>query len=263
MGDDITSDIDGDGVATVTFNRPEQRNAIDYDGWVELGRIATELSASDGVRAVVLTGAGDGAFSAGADIKDFEEHRSDSETATRYAEAFDGALDLVEAIPKPTLSLIKGFCVGGGCELSMATDIRIAAAGSRFGIPVARLGILVGYREMRRLVALVGPGDASYLLLSGRLIDAEEAARIGLVSRVVPLDEIDGQAFELAREMASLAPLSHRRHKLILGTVQRNPSLEGLTPEEEGLPFTNFDSQDFAEGRRAFVERRRPKFTGA
>ena len=160
------------------------------------------------------------------------------------------------------MCLIKGYCVGGGCEMSLATDIRIAADNSRFGIPVARLGILVGYQEMRRLIALVGPGNASYLLLSGRLIEAQEALRIGLVNDVIPLGDVDEDAYRLAGEITELAPLSHRGHKQILRMVQRNPSLTGLTPEEEHLPYANFDSADFREGRLAFKERRKPRFKG-
>ena len=251
-----------DGIATVTFNRPEQRNAIDYHGWLELKRAAEELELDGGVRLVVFTGTGDDAFSAGADIKDFDRYRADSAKAKKYAAAFDGALDAIEGLSKPTICLIKGFCVGGGCELAMATDIRIAADNSRFGIPVARLGILVGYQEMRRLVNLVGPGNASYILLSGRLIDAQEALRIGLVNRVLPIAEIQANVHDLAREMASLAPLSHRRNKQVLRTVLYNPSLTGLTPEEEDLPFANFDSEDYQEGRRAFLEKRMPLFKG-
>ena len=261
MPDDILLDR-SDGIATVTFNRPDQRNAIDYRGWLELRRIAIDLDRDDSVRVVVFTGAGDRAFSAGADIKDFESYRDNSEKAQVYAEAFDGAMDAIEAISKPTVCLIKGFCVGGGCEMSMACDIRIAADNSRFGIPVARLGILVGYREMRRLINLVGPGNASYILLSARLLDSAEALRVGLVNQVVPLAEVDDCVYDLAREMAPLAPLSQARHKLIRQLVLANPALEGLTPEQQILPFTNFDSEDFQEGRSAFVERRQPNFTG-
>ena len=261
MADDILLER-ADGIATVTFNRPGQRNAIDYHGWLELRRIAIDLDRDDDTRVVVFTGAGDRAFSAGADIKDFESYRDNSEKAQVYAEAFDGAMDAIEAIRKPTICLIKGFCVGGGCEMSMATDIRIAADNSRFGIPVARLGILVGYREMRRLLQLVGPGAASYILMSARLLDASEALRIGLVTQVAPLGEIDAQVYDLAREMVPLAPLSQARHKQIRQLVLANPSLSGLTPEERFLPFANFDSEDFHEGRSAFVERRQPRFTG-
>ena len=261
MSNDILLDIQ-DGIATVTFNRPDQRNAIDYHGWQELRCIAIDLEDDDQVRVVVLTGAGDRSFSAGADIKDFESYRNNSTKAKMYSEAFDGAMDAVEGMSKPTISLIRGFCVGGGCELSTATDIRIAADNSRFGIPVARLSILVGYREARRLVQLVGPGNASYILLSARLIDAHEAFRMGLITKVLPLDEVQEYAYGLAKEMTPLAPLSQMRHKQILQTVLDNPGLRGLTPEEEHLPFSNFDSEDFQEGRAAFIGRRDPQFKG-
>lgn len=258
---DIYVDRDGP-VATIVFNRPRQRNAIDYNGWLELRRIALELDADPSIRAVILTGAGDSAFSAGADIKDFERWRSDSRIAQIYAHAFDGAMDAIEAISKPTVSMIRGFCVGGGCELSMATDIRIAADNSRFGIPIAKLGILVGYGEMRRLINLVGPGAASYILLSARLIDAQEAHRIGLINQCVPPNELQETAYALAQEMAALAPLSHARNKRIRDIILRSPSAQNLTPQERLLPFTNFDSADFQEGRAAFIERRPPNFTG-
>ena len=171
------------GVATVTFNRPSKRNAIDHNGWLNLSHIAEELSGKDEVKVIIFTGSVD-VFSAGADIKDFSENRYDSESAERYAQVFEGALDAIEAIPKPTISKIKGYCIGGGCELSMATDIRIAADNARFAIPVAKLGILVGCKEMRRLVQLVGPGYANYILMTGRQLSAEFALRIGLVNEV-------------------------------------------------------------------------------
>ncbi len=261
MAEDILLSANG-GVATVTFNRPAQRNAISYHGWLELRRMAVQLENDSDVNVVVFTGAGESAFSAGADIKDFESYRNNSAMAKVYSEAFDGAMDAIEAMSKPTISLIRGFCVGGGCELSTATDIRIAADNSRFGIPVARLGILVGYKEMRRLVRLVGPGNASYILLSARLIDAHEAHRIGLVTQVVPASEVSEVAYGLAEEMAPLAPLSQARHKRILQTVLDNPAVALLTEEEEHLPFANFDSEDFHEGRAAFIERRQPHFKG-
>ena len=261
MPDDILVDKK-DGIATVTLNRPEQRNAISYHGWLDLQRIAETLAGDCDVRVVVFAGAGDKAFSAGADIADFEHHRNNEANARRYAAAFDGAMDAVEALPVPTISCIHGFCIGGGCEFSTATDIRIAADNSQFGVPIARLSVLVGYGEMRRLVNLIGPGPTSYLLLSGRLIDAQEALRIGLVTQVVPLAELNACTDQLALEMAGLAPLSHKYTKQILQVVLGNPGLKDLMPEEEALPYATFDSEDFQEGRRAFTERRPPRFTG-
>ena len=261
MADNILHDR-RDGIATITINRPERRNAVGYEGWLELRRTVEGIAEDDSVRVVVITGAGDEAFSAGADIRDFDRSRADSTQARVYQAAFAGAMDAIEALPVPTVCLIKGFCVGGGCELTLAADLRIAADNGRFGIPAARLGIVIGYGEMDRLTRLVGPGNASYILLSGRIIDAGEALRIGLVNEVVPLGEIDGRVQELAGEMARLAPLSQRQHKRIMRRVLRDPSLETLTPEEEGLPFANFDSEDFREGRGAFAERRQPEFKG-
>ncbi len=249
-------------IATIVLDRPERRNAISYDGWLRLARIAQSLAGDDETRVVVITGSGDDAFSAGADIKDFDEYRTDSGQARVYQAAFDAAVEAVEALPVPTVCKIKGYCVGGGCELTLAADVRVAAGNARFGIPAARLGIVIGYEEMRRLVALVGPGRASYLLMSGRIVDAGEAFDFGLVDKVVPLAEVDEYVADLAEEMSRLAPLSHGQHKRIMRRVAGDPLLSALTGEERDLPFANFDSADFDEGRRAFLERRRPVFQG-
>ena len=249
-------------VATIIIDTPERRNAISYDGWLRLGRIARILAEDDDARVVVITGSGDEAFSAGADIKDFDKYRTDSEQARVYQAAFDAAVAAIESLAVPTVCKIKGYCVGGGCELTLAADVRVAADNARFGIPAARLGIVIGYEEMRRLVALVGPGRASYLLMSGRIVGVEEASSFGLVDRVIPLAEVDEYVAELAEEMSRLAPLSHSQHKQIMRRVTEAPLLDGLTAEERDLPFVNFDSADFDEGRRAFLERRSPVFQG-
>ena len=158
--------------------------------------------------------------------------------------------------------MIKGVCVGGGCELSLAADIRIAAGNAMFGIPAARLGIVIGYNEMHRLVNLVGIGNANYLLMTGQMIDTSEAVRIGLVSKMLPLSEIDQYVYAVASQIASLAPLSHRVHKSIMGTVKANGDLDDLDLEQQLLPFSNFDSSDFDEGRTAFRDKREPRFRG-
>jgi enoyl-CoA hydratase/carnithine racemase len=249
-------------LATIIINRPEQRNAINSEMWLELKRLAEAISAQDETRVVIIRGSGEEAFSAGADIAEFEELRNNSAQARLYSETFDGALDAVWALNKPTISMIRGFCVGGGLELACCTDLRIAAEGSRFGIPTARLGVLVGYREMRRLLQLVGPGGAAEILLAGRILNGQEALRIGLITRLVPAEKLEDEVLKTAEEIAAMAPLIHRWHKQIIRIVLRKPSLEGLTPEEEAVPFACFDTEDFQEGRRAFLEKRKPIFRG-
>jgi enoyl-CoA hydratase/carnithine racemase len=249
-------------VATVILNRPDQRNAITLAMWVRLTEIAHELDRDTGVRVVIFRGAGETAFSTGADIGEFESVRNNSVLAREYAAAMDGATDAIAAIGKPTISLIQGFCVGGGLELTTATDLRLAADNARFGVPIARLGLLVGYKEMRRLVMLIGPGPTLDLLLTARLIGSADALRLGLISEIVPAGELERHTYDLARRMCGLAPLLAGWHKQILQTVLTNPDLSDLSPEEEVLPLACFDTADFQEGRRAFLEKRRPQFEG-
>ena len=262
MAEDLLLSIQ-DGIATVTLNRPNQRNAMNYGMWRAIGDICPDLEKDPKVRVVVVTGAGEEAFSAGADIKEFEELRSNSAQARQWGGVLDAAMNGLAQLSKPTISLIKGYCIGGGCELACFTDVRIASESARFGIPAARLSIALGYDEMRRLAQLVGPGNLSYILLSARLLDAQEAFRIGLVNQVLPLEEIDEYTAKLALDMMNLAPLSHRNNKAIIRTVLNNPELRDLTPEQEALPFQGFDSEDYKEGRLAFMEKRRAEFKGA
>ena len=256
--------VDREGaVATVVFNRPAQRNALTFAMYHEIHRLMVDLEADRSVRVVVFRGAGTEAFAAGADIGEFEKHRSSAAQGRRYAAAFDSAMDAVEALGKPTIAMIAGACVGGGLEFATCMDLRIAADNSRFGVPIAKLGLLVGYKEMRRLVGLVGPAAAIDLLHTARLVDPAEAHRLGLVGRVVPLAELEATVYGVAEEMARLAPLTQRWHKQILRAVLRDPGLAHLTPEEEARPYVCFDTADFHEGWRAFLEKRLPKFRGA
>lgn len=249
-------------IATVTINRPRQRNAINYAMWGDLADRMEELDRDRQVRVVVITGAGEVAFSAGADIADFDQYRADSGKGRVYNAAVDRLLDTLANMDTPTISMIRGFAAGGGCELAVATDLRIAAEGSRLGIPAARLGISIGHREMRGLVSLVGKGNALYILLSGRLIEAEEAQRIGLVNQVTPVEELESVTYQLAKEIAALAPLSHAANKKTLNQVQAKPALDNLTREEAEIPLAQFDTVDYQEGYRAFLEKRAPNFTG-
>ena len=251
-----------DSIATITFNRPEQRNAISYEMWQHLGDLLEEIENDNSVRCVVFRGAGGQAFSAGADIKDFDEHRYDSASAVRYAKAFESALERVENLRCPTIAAIQGFCVGGGLELASATDIRVATRDSKFGVPVARLGLTAGWDELRRMIAVAGVPAVKYLLLSGRIIDIDDAMRFGMVTLAVEDDEFEDVVAKLARQISQGAPLAARDHKIMLRRLSSQPDTTTLTAEEFNLQFRVFDSDDFREGVEAFKTKRRPQFRG-
>lgn len=250
-----------EGVATITLNRPDQHNTIAYKGWMTLKEMAEDLDRADD-RVVVIKGAGEEAFSSGADIKDFDRYLNSSEKAKIYLEALRGAMDAVEGLSKPTICMIKGICMGGGCLLSMAADLRIASENSRFAIPAARLSVLIDHSQMKRLVDLIGKSNASHMLLTGNELDATEAYRIGLVNFTYPHSEIDGVVYKLAERMSMLAPLTQKWHKRMLRTVLDNPSLTGIPSDEQEMTFKIIDSEDFHEGRQAFLEKRKPQFKG-
>jgi enoyl-CoA hydratase len=251
-----------EGIGTITLNRPDQHNAMDFDMWRALGEAARDLGSDQAIKVVVLAGAGGKAFSAGADIKDFPAHRSSSALARDYAAAFEGSMDAIEEMPKPVIAMIGGICVGGGCELATAADLRIASESSTFGIPIAKIGVLAGYSEARRLIRLVGAGNAKHLLLTAKIVDAPEAFRIGLIGEIVPDNRLRDHTYELAGRMTHYAPLSQSGHKRILRTVLENPALADLTPEDADFPLTIFDTQDGMEGYHAFTQKRPPHFTG-
>ena len=259
--DPILLTTDG-GIATVTINRPERRNAISFAMWNQLHRILVDLKEDSVVRVIVFRGAGGEAFSAGADISEFETHRNNAAKATLYNAAFDTAMDMAEAVGKPTLCLIEGACVGGGCEFSTACDIRIASETARMGVPIARLGLPIAYREMRRMVRLIGHAKTMELLLTAAIIPAPEALSIGLVNHVVPTDDVEAFTYDMAARIASLAPVVHRVHKEILHTVLEHPALDGLTPSHQALAVSPYETEDFQEGWRAFLEKRPPRFEG-
>ena len=249
-------------IATVTFNRPAQRNAISYEMWRSLSEIMETLENDSSIRCVVFRGAGGKAFSAGADIKDFDEHRYDSASAARYAQAFESALERIENMRCPTISAIQGYCVGGGLELAAATDIRIATKGSRFGVPVGRLGLTAGWDELRRMISVAGVPAVKYLVLSGRIIDIEDAERFGLVTEVVEDDEFEDAVQKLSTQIADGAPLSARDHKVMIRRLSVEPDTEKLSEDDFNLQFRVFDSADFREGVEAFKVKRRPQFRG-
>lgn len=249
-----------DGVGLITFNQPEKRNAMSVGMWDGLGEILDAYAADPAIRVVVLTGAGHKAFVSGADISQFEAARADAQAQREYDRLTRAGRDKLAGFPKPVIARVRGFCLGGGLGIALQADLRIAAEDSTFGIPAARLGIAYGPDMTRQLVSLIGPANARMLLYSGTRIDAAEALRIGLVNRVVPNEDLSDTVVDLARVIADNAPLSVRAAKLAVARAADPASVEAGIVEDAVAAC--FDSNDYREGRRAFMEKRPPRFSG-
>ena len=249
--------IDGP-VATLTINRPDKLNALNIETRSRMVQELDELAKNDDVRVVVITGAGDKAFIAGADISEFEGRSP----VDQYRVMTDSSVFLaVDRFPKPTIAAINGFCLGGGCELAMACDIRIASERAKLGQPEINLGLLPGGGGTQRLPRLVGMGAAFKLLYTGDFIRADEALRIGLVDEVVPAGDVAARAKELAEAIAAKSPVALRLIKQAVRTSMRTPLDEGLS-QEVSLFALAFASEDMKEGVNAFLNKRKPNFTG-
>ncbi|HVY61084.1 MAG TPA: enoyl-CoA hydratase-related protein [Planctomycetota bacterium] len=241
-----------DGVAVITLNRPDVRNAINLAMVEEIHDALTELSTREDVLALVLTGAGGKAFAAGADIAELLARTHQDALRSINTALFKR----VEDFPRPTIAAIRGFALGGGCELALACDMRIAGEGARFGQPEVSLGIMPAAGGTYRLPRLVGLGRAKELIFTGAIIDAREAERIGLVNRVVPDDQVLDAALEVARKIASQAPLAVRLSKLIMNQAARGAS---LTEVESVAQAILFESDEKKRRMTDFLERKQKK----
>ena len=246
-------------IATVVIDHQERLNALSTPMWRELGEHMRALATDDAVRCVVLRGAGEKAFAAGADIAAFETERYDVASAKQYAKGFHGTLAAIDACPQPVIALIKGACIGGGLEVASRCDMRICGQSARFGIPVNRLGLVVAYEEMRALVDIAGPAGALEIVLEGRVFDAAEAYAKGLVNRVVPDAEVEGETYATAERIAAAAPLVNRWHKKF---VKRLLDPRPLTEKELEDNYACFGTEDFQIGYRAFLAKTKPQFKG-
>ncbi|MBM3344486.1 MAG: enoyl-CoA hydratase/isomerase family protein [Betaproteobacteria bacterium] len=244
-------------IATVALNNPRRLNALDKPTWTRLGEVMHELSADNSLRCVVLRGAGDKAFAAGADIAEFAHERADAQQAKIYGELIHGTMQAVANCKHPTVAMIKGACVGGGLEIAACCDLRICGASSRFGVPINKLGLTMGYGELAGLLALVGRMVALEILLEGRVFDAQEALQKRLINRVVPDDQVESEALASARRIADGAPLVARWHKQF---IERLTVRANLSPREWDEGFACFDTADYREGVAAFLDKRAPKF---
>lgn len=247
-----------DGVAVLTANRPEKRNALNATLRRELIEALDALRADDAVRVVVITGAGEKAFIAGADVAEFAERTPVEQRSVMEQRR---VFDVVAEYPKPTIAMINGVALGGGCELAMACDVRIAAESAALGQPEIRLGLIPGGGGTQRLPRLVGPGRALRLILTGELVPAAEALRIGLVDEVVADGALRARVLEVAGAMASYSPVALRLAKAAVRAALELPLTAGLAHERE-LFITAFGSEDRSEGVAAFLARRAPQWKG-
>lgn len=248
-------------IATLTLNQPEKRNAISFEMWEALPKILADLDVDAAIRVVIVRGEGDQAFSAGNDISEFEEKRSGTAAIAEYNAVSRHALETLGAFPKPAIAMIKGYCIGGGIEIALLCDLQIAAEGSRFAVPAAKLGLGYRYHDIRLLVNAIGAGATKEMLFTGRLFSAEEALAMGLVRRVVPAQNLTTTVGELARGIAENAPLTVKAAKLMTAQAIRDPGVADWALCDR-LVDACHASEDYAEGRRAFKEKRKPRFKG-
>ncbi len=245
-------------VALITINRPDKRNALNIQTREEGAAAFDELRADDEVRVVVITGAGDKAFVAGADIAEFA-----GRTAVTQRDVMTGRslFTAIDTFPKPVIAMVNGYCLGGGCELALSCDLRIASERASFGQPEINLGIIPGGGGTQRLTRLVGEGKAMELILTGEIISAQAAHAIGLVNQVVPHEELEAKTMELANRIAEKSPIALRLAKEAVKTAARSSLDEGLRREVDLFALC-FSSADKDEGVAAFLEKRKPEFKG-
>jgi len=249
-------------VGILTLNRPEALNAMTPELLDLLDAYLTQIEADAGIRAVILTGSGEKAFCVGADLKARQQEFAGGEvSADPFAERVRRVFAHIERLPRPVIAAINGFCLGGGLELALTADLRVAAAEARFGFPEAKVGSMPGAGGTQRLPRLVGPARAKELMFLGDHVDAETALRLGLVNRVVPRAELPGATLELARTIGQRAPLSLAAIKVAINSALDVPLAEGLALEQEQFAAVR-TSEDRKEGIAAFLEKREPQFAG-
>jgi len=256
----ILTKLDG-AIATLTFNNPDRHNAMSLDMWRAAATALDTLAKDDAVRVVVLTGAGGKSFVSGADISKFESERSSERGVESYAAATERMAQTLLNYPKPTIAMIRGYCLGGGVNIAVCCDLRICGEPSRFAVPAAKLGLGYGYVHIQRLQDLIGPQNVLEMLLTARQFDAAEARQMDLVNRIVPDAEIETYVRGVADTIAANAPLTIRAAKRIVRELLKDTGARDLEACES-LVKQCFESADYQEGRRAFMEKRKPEFKG-
>ncbi|MBL24744.1 MAG: enoyl-CoA hydratase [Rhodospirillaceae bacterium] len=250
-----------DGVGHLIFNNPEKRNATSLEMWQAAKIILDDFSEDPRVRCLVVSGAGDKSFVAGADISQFEKARSNADAAAEYEKISAEGKAALANFQKPIIAMIQGYCLGGGMAVALSADFRICSDDSQLGIPAARLSIAYSYDAIYKLCTLVGPSYAKDILITARRIKADEAHRIGLVNRVVPASELEAAVAEYTDAILENAPLSIQATKMTVTEILKNPEDRDMEALKE-IGRICFDSNDYKEGRTAFMEKRKPVFTG-
>ncbi|NRG18113.1 enoyl-CoA hydratase/isomerase family protein [Rhizobiales bacterium] len=256
----IAAAVEGQ-VGWITINNPSRRNAVTLAMWEAIPKAVSRLAGEDAVRVIAIKGGGEETFVAGADISEFETVRRDAASARAYEEVNAAAFAALRDCPKPTVAMIRGFCLGGGLGLAAACDIRLAEAGSLFAIPAGKLGVGYPPQAVRDIVKLVGPARAKLLFYTAARIDSEEALRIGLIDREVAAGTFDLEIARFLETVAGHAPLTLKAAKAAIDAVSGDP-LDADWDSVQAAADACFDSTDFAEGRSAFMHKRTPRFSG-
>jgi enoyl-CoA hydratase/carnithine racemase len=248
-------------IGWITFNNPARHNAVSIAMWEALLDIVNDYERDEAIRVIVLKGAGEKAFVSGADISEFEEKRSSPETTRAYNATSQKATKALKQAGKPTIAMIRGYCIGGGVSVAMSCDIRIAAEGAKFGVPAAKLGLGYEYDGVRKLMDVVGPSFAKEIFFTARQFTAQEAVTMGLVNRIVAESELEPYVREYAGAIAANAPLTVASIKTLVAEALKDDSERNMALCEEVVDRC-FNSADYVEGRSAFMEKRKPVFKG-
>ncbi len=246
-------------IATVTLNRPEKLNAMTKPMWGALADAMRALSADETLRCIVLRGAGGKAFSPGNDIAEFASERSNPDQARAYGAVMHAALAAIRDCRHPTIALIEGICVGGGLEIAACCDMRICGEGSRFGVPINKLGLVMAYPELEALLRLAGRAATLEILLEGQIFGADKALALGLVNRVLPDGEVEAEAYATAGRIADGAPLVARWHKTFIRRLEAGAPLSAAELDEG---YACYATEDFRIGYSSFLAKTKPDFKG-
>ncbi len=253
----LTETLDDGAIGLITLNRPARHNALTLAMWQQVAANVREYGERSETRVIIIRGAGERAFASGADLHELATHRQTPEGAAAYHSAVEDAFAALAAVEQPVIAMIHGYCIGGGCELAVACDLRIADDRSRFGIPAAKLGIVLGVDELRRLANLVGVAGAKEILFTGRQFNADEALRMGLINRVVSAEDLETTVLDEARQIIANATIAVGASKTLLDAIGRGESADALSALQREFVERAHKSAESSERIGEFVTRRK------